>query len=467
MEEQPSSADRWVAEVGEIEVTGLRPPRSPRAWAPRIALVALALALGLAVPLGGFAALRERAVALLRPTPTLAPALPGANSFYFLPAPTWVFVWVDGQRLGDVPLAGTAAPPLRLPPGTHHIEWLGSPFNQPRCALVVPIPFIYRPGTNACAIQPYLGRPAGYVLQYRESLATLSSQQQDALRTAIQGGLNAEPASAAMRAGQPYLVPVPQTVAPSGFRLATAPAALRATLSFTLDPNPPWSEPCAESGETLQPCRFADQDCRLLCTLPDTSFGGIGWLVAVPARASWTLTTLDGVPAGTAADGPHQADVLVVMRLSWDFSGWHAPPLFGHAAGGAVADDTVCAPARDWLASGAALLGLAPGPLVPGGTLTGADGSVTYASGGDPTDGCAVTVQPGALAFAPSPAVTQPMQFLLRFGVLLAVNDAAHQVVPGLPVADSAEQAIAQRLLSALADATTRTISDLDADGRY
>ena len=35
---------------------------------------------------------------------------------------------------------------------------------------------------------------------------------------------------------------------------------------------------------------------------------------------------------------------------------------------------------------------------------------------------------------------------LLRFGVLLAVNDAAHHFWPNLPVADAYEQSLAQQL---------------------
>jgi hypothetical protein len=449
MRELPPAAGSPPGEAGEIELSGQRPPRSPRARALRLALLLLALALALAVPLGGLAALREHADALLHPTPTPR-SLPGTDAFYVLPAPPWVSVWVDGRRVANPPLAGGTAAPMRLAPGTHHLEWRGAPFNTKRCTVVAPVPFIYRPGPSSCGILPYQGQPAGYVLQYRESLGALSSSQQSALLAAIGDGLRATSFTAEMPAGWPYALPQPNDSV--AFQLATAPAARLATLTLTFDPNPGVTEPCALSSGFAQPCRFPDQDCRLLCTALPIGADRSAWLVAFPAHAQWSLATPDGAPAGAAADGPFRGDVLVLARVTWDGTMWHATPVFGHAAGGALADDAVCGPARDWLAGGASLLG-APfrgaGPLVAGGPLlTGEDpGGVRYVSDGNPTDGCAVSVPPGALTFAPDPAVTQPMVFLLRFGMLLAVNDAAHQVVPQLPVASDAERAIASGML--------------------
>ena len=154
--DSPPAAGGPPGTAGEMELSGLRPPRSPRAHALRVGLVLLALALALAVPLGGLAALRQGFAALLRPSPT-AYTVPGADRFYFLPTPPWVTVWVDGQRIGHVPLAAEGAAPLRLAPGTHHIEWRGAPFHTPRCVVVTPVPFIYRPGPNACDMRPYQG----------------------------------------------------------------------------------------------------------------------------------------------------------------------------------------------------------------------------------------------------------------------------------------------------------------------
>jgi hypothetical protein len=447
MKELPPTTGRPLGETGEIELSGQRPPRSPRARALRLALVLLALALALAAPLGGLAALREHTIALLHPTPTPR-SLPGTDQFYFQPAPPWVTVWVDGKRLSNPPLAGGTAAPVRLAPGTHHMEWRGAPFSTHRCTVVAPVPFIYRPGRDSCDIQPFLGGPAGYVLQYRESLGALSSSQQSALQAAIQGGLRAASVTATMPAGHVYLVP--QSESPSGYQLATAPAARLATFTLDFDINPSVTEPCALSGGTAQPCRFPDQDCQLLCTAaPFLGADNSAWLVAFQAHESWALATADGAPAGTVAGGPFASDVLVLARVTWDGALWHAALVFGHAAGGALADDVVCGPARDWLAEGAAVLGAAGGPLVGGGPeLTGEDpAGVRYVSDGNPTDGCAVSVPPNVLAFEPQPMVTQPMTFLLRFGMLLAVNDAAHQALPQLPMASAAERAIAYGLL--------------------
>jgi len=48
---------------------------------------------------------------------------------------------------------------------------------------------------------------------------------------------------------------------------------------------------------------------------------------------------------------------------------------------------------------------------------------------------------------APLPA-TKGAYFLYRFGVLLAVNNQAHQYFPDLPLADAYEQGIAQQIVT-------------------
>jgi hypothetical protein len=306
---------------------------------------------------------------------------------------------------------------------------------------------------QACQLLPYLGAPPGYVVQQRESLATLPPGQGSALWLAIADTLTVA-WGAEIQPGEPYLAPGPP---PSGARIEYAQSTLRATLQYTLAASITWSEPCAVS-RGVQPCHFPSQDCRHLCTAtPSFAAGSPGaergaWVVAVPVQAAWQLNTLGITAVASQLQGPGPGALLGLVRITWDGTSWQVMPLFGHTTdapvtgdGGApVTDEMVCAPVRDWLTNtNGPLPGLGRGPVVVSGP--GVDIGVAYVSGPDPTDGCFVSVDPSALAFAPVPIV-QPATFLLPFGVLVALNAVAHQLAPQLPVAGAHEQAIASRL---------------------
>src|SRR5258706_8535245 len=198
----------------DIEVSGLGPWLSPRARLRRLAISVAAVLLALLVVLAGLPALRQDALALLiapTPTPTLR-SLPGADSFYFFANPPWVTVLVDERPLDRVPVADdqpAASPPitvrspdrptptpipppdklprpLQLAPGHHTFEWRGAPFLTQRCTFPVPLPFLYEPrGNEACLFAPFPGRPPAYVVQQRESLATLPPWPRAPLRPPI------------------------------------------------------------------------------------------------------------------------------------------------------------------------------------------------------------------------------------------------------------------------------------------
>src|SRR5260221_3361631 len=182
--------------LDEIEVSRLGPPLSPRARLRRLIISVAAVLLALLVVFAGFPMLRQDALALFSaPTPTPPPrSLPGADTFYFLATPPWVSVLVDGHPLDQVPVADVAdesLTPLHLPRGIHTFECRGTPFLTQRCTLPVPLPFLYEPrGSQACQLLPYLGNPPGYVVQQRESLATLPPRQESALWVAIAATLS-------------------------------------------------------------------------------------------------------------------------------------------------------------------------------------------------------------------------------------------------------------------------------------
>jgi hypothetical protein len=447
-----------------------------------------AVLLALLVVFAGLPALRQDALALLiasTPTPTLR-SLPGADTFYFLATPPWVTVLVDGRPLDPVPVVDeqpaplapvsaygfdTPTPtrglvpnahsaPVKLARGVHTLEWRGAPFLTQRCTLPVPVPLLSSPrGNEGCVFAPSPGSPLGYLVQWRESLATVPPEQRAALRAAIKAGLAAASATAGIQAGEPYLAPglppAGSRVVYADYRIVYAAAPLRASLRFTPDTASTWLDPCAVPGGLLQPCRFPGQDCRHLCTAPQalaplaSGTDHVTWIVGAPLQAAWQLTRTHGLVSVPDLPGPGPVASLALLRVTWDGTSWHAAPLFGHAAGAPVTDDATCAPARDWLTSTRTIRSPVQGPLVLQGPLVPAsrlDVGIAYVAGPDPTDGCFVSVDPSSFAVAPVPPIVQPATFLLRFGVLVAVNAAAHQLAPQLPVADAPEQAIARQL---------------------
>jgi hypothetical protein len=127
------------------------------------------------------------------------------------------------------------------------------------------------------------------------------------------------------------------------------------------------------------------------------------------------------------------------MLLDWYGPQWSVTPLIGHRVSVPEADDALCDPARNWLASG---------PLAPLLTAMGGVSQPTfqYTSAVELTGGCVVNLtryESAGTGKEPPPAL-----FFERFGVLLAVNDAAHELWPGLPLADPAEAADATQLAS-------------------
>ena len=403
----------------------------------RVGVIVCAVLLALAVILGGFPGLRQRALGLvpgLETTPT-APLAPGDDLFYLLPNPPGVVVAVDGHLLASLPFPGDPHP-LRLVRGAHIFSWRSRlfPFAPLRCRVSVP-----HAATDTCPIvvgQSQLpvglvGVP-GTVIGMQVSLRALPSGTNAAaqLPAAIQAALDTERSTAIVRPGERYFtVPPGQAGAP-----ATATQPLRATRSVQLLTDAGYPEPCILTQPAI-PCRFPGQDCGQLCTVthPPTTVAGSGgaWVVAATVRASWDYQTLDGQVVArdvTEAFGVQ----LAVLRITWDTTGWHVTPIVGHIPGFDAADDAVCDPARYALAGTPSWSFMMTDPL-PGAT-------VQFVSDATPTDGCAAVLTHGA-----------PAIFLERFGVLMTVNDAAINPTDNLPVADATEQHLARHLLAVLA----------------
>jgi hypothetical protein len=444
----PEAGDDLHVEVSDVRPGGAGAPApqfrsplearlGPRQRRARLAIVLACGLLALAVVLAGIPAVRSGAaglIARLGPSPTPAVA-PGEDLFYLLPNPPGVDVSLDGHVLTSPPLLGDPHP-LRLARGRHMLSWRSRdlPFVSQRCTVSVP-----RASGDTCSlVNPNPRYPSGTfpsggasVIGVRASLATLDPAQGQKLTGAVQAALDAARSSAIVQPGERYFYYTQGQQ--GGPVVATQP--LRATLGYQLVIDHAYPEPCILA-QGVDPCRFPGQDCSYLCTVPHppSAVGSGGdWIAGALVSASWDYQTLDGRTVARGI-GEQFGVQLMALRIALDSAGWHVTPIFGHTPDLPVADDPVCAPARSWLAMGTWSFMLVDPP--PG-------AQVQFASDATPADGC-VAVLNQAPPTAPSAV------FLERFGVLLTVNEVARNPTDNLPVADPAEQSLAQRLAAQL-----------------
>jgi len=135
---------------------------------------------------------------------------------------------------------------------------------------------------------------------------------------------------------------------------------------------------------------------------------------------------------GGAATSVHYG----LFHLIWDGLHWHATLLSGPALGAPtlvsgqqVANDLACIPAMD----------LSFNELIPLGWE--GDVQVRFRSGPNPAEGCLVVMRGHDRRGDETTA-----QFIMRFGVLLAVDDGAQRAAPSLPLAGGTARAVAYQL---------------------
>jgi hypothetical protein len=455
-QEHPGAGEDFQAEVSDVGPrTGgaptapahspLEPRLTPRRRLVRLAITLSAGLLTLAVVLGSIPSVRGGVTGLVAgliptPTPTLTP---GSDLFYLLPNPPGVDVSLDGRALAHPPFPGDPHP-LQLTPGRHLFAWRSHVFPIPplRCTVSVPhvpgvsvprVPGDSCPFVSQAFLQEVHVSLPGAIIALHGSLAALAPGDATSLAQAIQAALNASRSTALVQPGGRYFYYQPgQAGAP-----AVAQQPLRATLSYQFVTDSSYPEPCLGIQPAV-PCRFPVQDCSQLCTVtqPPPSVAGspAAWVVVAVVRGTWDYLTLEGhVVAQHLVDGfGHQ---LAVLRITWDGAAWQAAPNFGHTPGLDVADDAVCDPAREALSQTPDWGFQLTNPSV--------GAQVQFASDATPADGCV------ALLYQP-PVPSQPAVFLERFGVLLTVNDVARIPGDNLPVADAAEQRLAQQLMAEL-----------------
>ncbi len=396
--------------------------------------------------------------AFIHTTPaTPDPVVPaGFLPVYLRGNPGWGQFILDGKAVVHPP-AIDQGQPLLLAPGSHTVGWRAAPFKAETCMITVVAQPLAR---GACSldndtVNHFGAAVSTMIVAFFASLNDLSGTQRTLLTQQLQNVFASYDSNTQLQPGELYAVSEQKAQAdPSLCRLfgsialcyARADQPLLATLSLSIDLLTSNDDPCIVSGQ----CDINNQDCRVLCEDPVVDYSQqpvSGWSVYAMSSLQWSYRT----PGGQLmADGQPDSAIRgtgkylgTSIHIDRDAQGnWHIT-LF--PATGLTTSTPACVQATNDTISA---------------LNVSFDNNLALYVQQDISDpaqmaaGClTVAEQPGnAPGVTPAPSSTvdviEPVSFLERFGVLLAVNASAHKICPGLPVASAYEQSIARNLLT-------------------
>lgn len=377
-----------------------------------VLVVVIALVLPFVTVPGFVATVRQ---ALHLPPPASSPTLtPGADVVYFEHGLSWGVLLMDGKRITntDTSQAYTGLEELytslRIPGGRHRLEYRAAPFPTIDCWLSAPpaasdtCPLASDPRQRD--VQPPL--PSERVIDLGGSPAHLSPALRSALEAAVAHVLAQLSTSTTLTPGDAF--------ATADGTPAVATSAMAATLSYALATNP-------NDGYTIPGSLRA---CGVLCTSQPASYISdlrAEWVIAAHVIPTWTYTRDNGATTirGNASPRGVSPDSIVPLSVRWD-GAWRV------RIADAEATSPICFIALNLFAA----LHLTGAPLA----------SLRLYSAPTPADGC---VAAGAAVDATgTPRI--PFTVLYRFGLLFAVDDEAHQLLPGMQSADARLQGLAR-----------------------
>jgi len=372
------------------------------------------------------------------PTPT-TPLIPGDDLFYIQVAP-WGSVSIDGHIITHLPSVDKD-PPLRLSRGLHQVVWRADPFRPVGC--IVSVPDLL--GNEPCRLyESPAARSHARLITFTASLANLPDNQRSALVQQVQAVLDALPSTDTVQPGEQYAYSLPDRLV-----VKTATQPLRATLGFHLDTNPSNANCFAFDWNVGQTCTFQGQDCHLFCTpigLKDV-FTGTGLPGSPPSKSwdplaimysTWQYATLGGHTV--AQDQPDVNNLgvedVVALHITWDSMEWHVSILTRNAYPDLpTISGPACAAAQNNVQDGYY--------QVTGGSVeTGVDWR--FSAGKNSAAGCLAIATPRPDVSATPSAGLAVAYCLHRFGLFVALNEAAHRYWPTMPLADAYEQRIAR-----------------------
>ncbi|HET8846488.1 MAG TPA: hypothetical protein VFN35_33805 [Ktedonobacteraceae bacterium] len=396
-------------------------------------------------------------------------ATPGSTSqeflFYLTANPSWGQFTVDGRRMDHLPVIEQDSP-LRFGPGQHEIIWKAEPFNPRVCIFIVgnastiQSPCLLTNTVSAGGIYLQKQGATGYarVLSFFATMNDLPEGQQQELIQQIQTYLNGYNDSETVAPGEAYAVSEEiihahpslcqiQVYLASCFARATEP--LRATLNLQLDTSTSQNDPCVAAYICV-----GDNDCRQLCSSffwSDMNQNSARWEVSAIIYISWSYATFAGKSIAHSQPPSSirgsQMTQQVSMHITRDEQGWHVSlPLENIDT--SLDANPICDRSMQDIQQVT-------------GTMPGQGSQFMYVGGqadfpAHIAAGCLVIARPepsspaSSLTPTPTPDASNYASFLVRFGVVLAVNDIAHRNWPFLPVANAHEQGIAQQLFANL-----------------
>ncbi len=378
--------------------------------------------------------------------------------------PPWGHLFVDGHLVKIS--SNTVFPLFSLTRGKHTLLWRADPFSPQQCVIMVPV----GSGIDTCkhpAIPPASGGTDSYI-SFPTDLALLSTEQSTALLQATQAAFDRKQSSEMVRAGDLYAqtaeatgpnLPSCTVLQIAALCLANASQPLKATLSLQLDTTT-WSRVSCAGGA----CASNGQNCHIFCdpflyAAPDIHVPPTLWQATVYVQLFWRFATLDGrVVVDNQADTfirGQQNDIAVPLNITWDGRHWGVS--MSMTGNNAYSSNPVCDAAMGDLYN--------LENAVPATTGQETQTSMNAIQGTTFASGCLIEfkLQTGA-SLLPTPTSSPPLvaYILQRFGVLLAVNSAAHTLFPFLPVASAYEKQLAQQWAALQPSVTDVVISGHD-----
>ncbi|HEY8323842.1 MAG TPA: hypothetical protein VIG77_05075 [Ktedonobacterales bacterium] len=344
------------------------------------------------------------------PTPTPAATfVPGANLIYFSDGAPWGALTVDGKRLPQADLTGYITTVTR---GAHQLIYQARYFPSVRCVFSAPqAPSdTCKLDTSADANQFLLSQaPLARVIDLGSTGATLRPDQRATLTQRANEQLRKQSPTATIAPGERYLDDSGQVV------VASAPLSFHLSLAL---------------GDAAPPNGVAG--CAQFCPVPlQDSLNGPsalagGWMTQVYVTESWAILNASGrsLTSATYLVGerlPLATPAEVSIQLT--STGWKLNWV------DALADNAIQNLAMTAASQAIDNAGKGSGGL-----------SYSFTAAPNPLDGCVMDVQYGTSSAT--------ARVFWRFGVLLAVDTTARNILSALPVANAQEQAAVTSILT-------------------
>lgn len=362
--------------------------------------------------------------------------------FYLSGNPSWGQFTVDGTTIQHFP-----EPRRRLPlvftPGEHHITWHIPPFPSRTCTFeVAPVNQVSSPCFTHANVLAATAPDQALQLTFFASLSELLSKNRASLIHEIQATVAPYNAREQVVSGEESATTVSTQCARVGrmpFCAVPATHPEVAHLTVQVNTSERQDDPCVVS---LQ-CILNQQNCQQFC---DPWFPGTqtepGWDVAVSVQQSWSYLTTDGLLladhqpisaiAGSSADNTLLALHITMIGEQWRVS------LLDDRLGGSY-NNPFCSQAVEDVT---ALL------RASGVDTTRSSIQWSKTTPARVAQGCLIVFTPDSTASGSTsqPSLSTSAYYLDRFGVVVAVSQSAHLLLPDVSLADGYEQSLSQQI---------------------